>query len=249
MISNERQFRIAGTQMRRFEQALAAHSDADRGGEVAARIFRAIRDAIASERDELRAQLNRYEAVRSGRISRREFGSFRALPVALIEGRIAAQMSQRDLAKRLGIPEQQIQRWEANDYFGVGLERLQEVAEATGLKFRGIVTYDVPVRKRGVERNTSRGRLDAAEAVSLVASMAGEQYLTPAQVADELQVNVVTVRRWIANRELRATKAGPRRWMISRLDLRNFMASSCQPDAEVSEVPSLSQRSAAADER
>ncbi|MGH2884779.1 MAG: helix-turn-helix domain-containing protein, partial [Solirubrobacteraceae bacterium] len=40
--------------------------------------------------------------------------------------------------------------------------------------------------------------------------MAEEQYLTPAQVAQELQVTVVTVRRWIANRELRATKAGPR---------------------------------------
>ena len=40
--------------------------------------------------------------------------------------------------------------------------------------------------------------------------MADEQYLTPAQVADGLHVTVVTVRRWIANRELRATKAGPR---------------------------------------
>ena len=38
--------------------------------------------------------------------------------------------------------------------------------------------------------------------------MVEEQYLTPAQVAQELQVTVVTVRRWIANRELRATKAG-----------------------------------------
>ncbi len=41
--------------------------------------------------------------------------------------------------------------------------------------------------------------------------MAEDEYLTPAQVADELQVTVVTVRRWIANEELRARKAGPRR--------------------------------------
>jgi excisionase family DNA binding protein len=81
--------------------------------------------------------------------------------------------------------------------------------------------------------------------------MADDQYLTPAQVADELQVTVVTVRRWIANRELRATKAGPRRWMISRSDLKSFMAHGGQPDTEVemSEDPSFSKHLVAPDER
>jgi excisionase family DNA binding protein len=81
--------------------------------------------------------------------------------------------------------------------------------------------------------------------------MADGQYLTPAQVADELQVTVVTVRRWIANRELRATKAGPRRWMISRSDLNSFMARGGQPDADpdVSEDPSFSKHLVAPDER
>lgn len=49
--------------------------------------------------------------------------------------------------------------------------------------------------------------------------MRDQEYLTPAQVADELQVTVVTVRRWIANGELRASKIGPRRWTIRRSDL------------------------------
>ncbi len=42
------------------------------------------------------------------------------LPVVLIEGRIAARMTQRDLAARLGVPEQQVRRWEINGYLGVG---------------------------------------------------------------------------------------------------------------------------------
>jgi excisionase family DNA binding protein len=81
--------------------------------------------------------------------------------------------------------------------------------------------------------------------------MADDQYLTPAQVADELQVTVVTVRRWIANRELRATKAGPRRWMISSSDLKSFMARGGHPDTEVevSEDPSFSKHLVAPDER
>ena len=81
--------------------------------------------------------------------------------------------------------------------------------------------------------------------------MADDQYLTPAQVADELQVTVVTVRRWIASRELRATKAGPRRWMISRSDLKSFMARGGHPsvEVEVSEDPSFSKHLVAPDER
>jgi excisionase family DNA binding protein len=81
--------------------------------------------------------------------------------------------------------------------------------------------------------------------------MADEQYLTPAQVADELHVTVVTVRRWIANRELRATKAGPRRWTIRRSDLDSFLADGGRagPSAEVSEDPSFSKHLVAPDER
>jgi excisionase family DNA binding protein len=81
--------------------------------------------------------------------------------------------------------------------------------------------------------------------------MADEQYLTPAQVADELHVTVVTVRRWIANRELRATKAGPRRWTIRRSDLDAFLAAGGQSAAttEVSEDPSFSTHLVAPDER
>jgi len=81
--------------------------------------------------------------------------------------------------------------------------------------------------------------------------MADEQYLTPAQVADELHITVVTVRRWIANGELRASKAGPRRWTIRRSDLDGFLsagASTGEP-AEASEDPSFSKHLVTPDER
>jgi excisionase family DNA binding protein len=68
------------------------------------------------------------------------------------------------------------------------------------------------------------------------------EYVTPAQVADELQVTVVTVRRWIASGELRASKAGPRRWMIRRSDVDAFVSGQTSRDVavEASEDPSFS---------
>jgi excisionase family DNA binding protein len=65
-------------------------------------------------------------------------------------------------------------------------------------------------------------------------------YLTPAQVAEEMQVTVVTVRRWIAGGELRAAKAGPRKWMIRRSDVESFLSPGARDDApEASEDPSF----------
>lgn len=154
MIANERQYRIAGAQLRRSENALAARVTSEPGSGVASRIFEATGDAIVSECDELRAQIARYDDLRSGRVAQLELCSLRGLPVALIEGRIVARMTQRDLAERLGIPEQQVQRWETHDYAGVGLERLGQIADTLGLQMRATVTYDVP----GASSATGRDR-------------------------------------------------------------------------------------------
>jgi excisionase family DNA binding protein len=74
--------------------------------------------------------------------------------------------------------------------------------------------------------------------------MIDDHYLTPSQVADELHVTVVTVRRWIATGQLVASKAGPRKWMVRRSDLAAFLAGTpargaAGADVEVSEDPSF----------
>jgi DNA-binding transcriptional regulator YiaG len=141
VITNERQYRISNAELKRFEQALAAQAAAGPSEDVHPRIHQAMLDAMASERVELRAQLDRYDDLRSGRVWQRTLNSLRELPIALIEARIAARLTQRELAQRLGVPEQQVQRWEANSYAGVAIERLQEIADALQLKVLETVTY------------------------------------------------------------------------------------------------------------
>jgi excisionase family DNA binding protein len=79
-----------------------------------------------------------------------------------------------------------------------------------------------------------------------------EPLLTPAQVAEELHVTVGTVRRWITTGELRAAKAGPRRWTVRRSDLDRFLvadnASTSVVDAP-SEDPAFLRHLVAPDER
>jgi excisionase family DNA binding protein len=76
--------------------------------------------------------------------------------------------------------------------------------------------------------------------LSIVIAMTDDRYLTPSQVAAELHVTVVTVRRWITNGQLPASKAGPRKWMVRRADLDAFLAGGRgDSGVEVSEDPSF----------
>jgi len=141
LIANERQYRISKAELRRFEEAVNAQSDREGGSRIDPRIEKAMRASLQSEMDELRRQIRRYEDLRDGRVVQRQFNGLREVPTALVEARIAAGLTQRALAERLGLREQQVQRWEATLYAGVGIERLQEVADAVGMGVHETVSY------------------------------------------------------------------------------------------------------------
>ncbi len=143
MIANERQYRIARAELRRFEEAIEAHRQGTPGKYVDPRVYEAMGSSLHSEAEDLRAQIQRYEDLRDGRVDRLEIEGLRELPVALIEARIAAGLTQKALAKRLRLREQQIQRWEASLYSGVGVERLQEIVDALDMGIRETIHYAV----------------------------------------------------------------------------------------------------------
>jgi DNA-directed RNA polymerase specialized sigma subunit len=141
VITNERQYRITKSEAKKFEQAIAAARGREPSPDVDPRLHQAMIESLESELAILRDDLERYESLKSGRVKKRRVHSLRDLPVLLIEGRIAAGLTQRQLGERLGIPEQQIQRYESTMYSGVGLDRLQDVADALGLEIEERVTY------------------------------------------------------------------------------------------------------------
>lgn len=139
MIANERQYRITKSELRRFEKAIEAGYTPSEG--VDPRMRGVMDAALKSQAETLREEMQHYENLRQGHFKERELKSLKDLPTAMIEARIASGLTQKGLAARLGLHEQQIQRWEANLYSGVGLERLQEVIDATAMHLRTTVTY------------------------------------------------------------------------------------------------------------
>ena len=75
-------------------------------------------DGLQSQLDDLKEELAEYVALQSGGLTVVRIHSMAALPHALIKARIASGFTQEELAKRIGVAEQQIQRYEATDYEG-----------------------------------------------------------------------------------------------------------------------------------
>jgi ribosome-binding protein aMBF1 (putative translation factor) len=141
MITNERQYRITKSWLKKFDAAAALHEQSNPPPDVHPTIHQAGTDALRSEAEALRGQLEEYERLRAGRVKQRTLNSLRELPKAIIEARIAAHVTQKGLAKRLGVAEQQVQRWEANDYAGVSVERMQEIADALGVRITETIRF------------------------------------------------------------------------------------------------------------
>lgn len=134
MITNERQYRITKAEARRFEEALAQAGKET--VQIHPRIRQAMREGLESQLQELREEIAEYEALRSGQVTAWELDSLKDLPDALIRARIASGLTQKELAARLGLKEQQIQRYEATRYADVSLKRIHEVATSLGLKIK-----------------------------------------------------------------------------------------------------------------
>lgn len=127
MIRNERQLRIA--QRKRDDArkaAVAAHDSVDR-------------DTYEQFAREIDVEIDEYLHIRDGHQRSFDVDSIDALADALVKARIAAGLTQRDLAERLGVSEQMVQRDEARGYETAKLSRLADVGDALGYHLHGVL--------------------------------------------------------------------------------------------------------------
>jgi HTH-type transcriptional regulator/antitoxin HigA len=134
MITNERQYKITKSEVSRFKVALQNFKEIElvRQG-IDPVIVAAQRSSLEQQLKDLESQVLEYEELRSGRVKRLFPTSVTDIGHTLIEARIAQNLSQRALAERLGMKEQQIQRYEQDRYLTANLNRVAEVADALHL--------------------------------------------------------------------------------------------------------------------
>jgi HTH-type transcriptional regulator/antitoxin HigA len=138
-ILNHREYRSARAQIAEIERALGpdgiikaitSHLPPD----VAA----ARQQALRAEFERLTADVAAYEKLRGDpeeieTESRLDVDDLGLLPII---GRIVRRLSQRELAERLEMKEQQVQRYERERYAGISLARYERTLEALGIELQ-----------------------------------------------------------------------------------------------------------------
>ena len=148
MITNERQYRISKAQLSRLREAVQEFDLEETTTRVGAEVLaKAEYDALKSEKEILSEQIREYEALRSGAVTVLKADTLEELPSLLIRARIAQGLSQGELARILGIKEQQIQRYESEEYASASLRRLTQVAEALHLNLSEVAELRPKARK------------------------------------------------------------------------------------------------------
>jgi ribosome-binding protein aMBF1 (putative translation factor) len=139
-IENERDYRITGAWLKRFEADVERLKEKPLG-KTSPVLRKAQLEAMLSQMEDLREQMREFERLKNRQKTSVAVYALEDLPDALIQARIASGLTQEGLAEKLGLKKQQIQRYEATRYQAASLQRLSEVAEVLGIKVKAEIVF------------------------------------------------------------------------------------------------------------
>ncbi len=132
MIKNEKQYKITKKSISEFEKALEQLRNEHLNNPNDLQEIQI--SALESQYNELTEELEKYENLKNGNFNVIETKNFYNIHEIIIEARIASNLTQKQLAEKLGLKEQQIQRYESEDFANASYARLQQICEALHLK-------------------------------------------------------------------------------------------------------------------
>jgi ribosome-binding protein aMBF1 (putative translation factor) len=142
MIRNEAEYQEAAQRLAQESLRLAEHrvrlKKAGLGDDEINRVI----DPIESFHLQLQEEVEAYERLKRGEFA--ELDDLRAVGPLLITSRIAQSISQRELARRLGVHESQVSRDERTEYFGITLERAAKILDALNVRLHTKIAIEPP---------------------------------------------------------------------------------------------------------
>jgi HTH-type transcriptional regulator / antitoxin HipB len=142
MILNERQYAITKAQIKKFELVLAQVKNSEIPKDINGQLRRETHlDVLESQIEEMREEVEEYERLKAGEIENLTIESYSQLPEVLIQARIIRGWTQEQLAERLGVKAQQVQRDEANLYVGASFSKLLAIQKALNLEVKLTVNF------------------------------------------------------------------------------------------------------------
>src|ERR1700688_942031 len=140
MIRNETEYKEAVARLGEEQNRLRQHRQRLKETGLSDEEIKRVIDPLESFHLQLKEEVEAYERLKRGEFE--ELENLRGLGHLLITSRIAQGITQRDLARRLGVHETQVSRDERNEYFGITLERAAKILDALNVRLRTQVAID-----------------------------------------------------------------------------------------------------------
>jgi transcriptional regulator with XRE-family HTH domain len=132
MIKNQRQAAIVKKEITGLQKLLAEMNDVS--SEQVQDLKQQVQCSILKGRiEDLSLEIEEYEHLTSKNLESLEIKTT-DLQKAIVSFRIASGLTQNDIAKKLEIQEQQIQRYEQNDYLTASFERIIQILQTLNVE-------------------------------------------------------------------------------------------------------------------
>ena len=130
MIKNEKQYRISKKRLAELEHTITSKQPkVSSGSKEEGTIVSLLRI-----KNDIREEIKQYESLKKKGMLLNRKVTVAQLPNILIEHKIAKGLTQKQYSEILGIKEQQLQRYEAENYSSVSFGRLLEYLEKAKIK-------------------------------------------------------------------------------------------------------------------
>lgn len=134
MITNERQYGITKNKLQKLEESLLTTPPAN----LPEALQTAMTAGIRAKIQDLQLELETYEKLKKS--TQLSISALDDLPEALIKVRIMRGITQKQLAEKLGVKEQQVQRDEAENYARAKIDKLIRIGKALGIEVQGTLS-------------------------------------------------------------------------------------------------------------
>jgi HTH-type transcriptional regulator/antitoxin HigA len=180
IIANDRQARDTAAEIEQISNALSSEQVLKSIMEGLPRVvIDGIRRALVTERHELSSVLQAYHEAKHGRPESLLARAGADPGARLVVARVARGWSQKELARRLFLPEQQIQRYEAEAYRSISFGNLIRIARTLGVR----ITADLPNRLQ--EQWLPSYEMSQAEAQKILKHARAQGWLDRTEQSDE----------------------------------------------------------------
>lgn len=184
VISTERQERDARNLLGEIDEALSSDSafSALAAG-IPQVMLEPLRHSLSAERRELLESLKAYSETKEGKLDRALDRAGADIGEMLVAARLSRNWTQKELARRLFLPEQQVQRYEAEKYRSISLSSLMRVTRTLG------VNLEANVVDRLDERWLPKTEMSRRELQNVLAHARKNGWLGPKSHTDEGGIN------------------------------------------------------------